>query len=156
MKNPVETENPISFDEACRGNPNKYLLQIKLISTCSVKAHIDPGEREGGGAIKSCPNKTIPFVVQLKVWQNKFKWRIADGPPCLQTENGLREVQSFVTFHDWLIRSLPICYVIYILHRIFYVHNFFISILSGNNFIRTNLTSLVNLYHTFENVTIAP
>lgn len=49
MKNPVETENPISFDEACRGNPNKYLLQIKLISTCSVKAHIDPGESEGGG-----------------------------------------------------------------------------------------------------------
>lgn len=49
MKNPVETENPISFDEACRGNPNKYLLQIKLISTCSVKAHIDPGERDWGG-----------------------------------------------------------------------------------------------------------
>lgn len=105
MKNPVETENPISFDEACRGNPNKYLLQIKLISTCSVKAHIDPGERDmGGGGIKSCPNKTIPFVVQLKVWQNKFKWRIADGPPAYKLKTDFERSSLLLRFSmiDWL------------------------------------------------------
>lgn len=67
MKNPVETENPISFDEACRGNPNKYLLQIKLISTCSVKAHIDPGERDwGGGGDKKLPKQNYSLCGSIK------------------------------------------------------------------------------------------
>lgn len=123
MKNPVETENPISFDEACRGNPNKYLLQIKLISTCSVKAHIDPGERDwGGGTIKSCPNKTIPFVVQLKVWQNKFKWRIADGPPLTNWKWTSRGRVFCYVSAWWLIDTRAQLYVIYILHHIFSVH----------------------------------
>lgn len=66
MKNPVETENPISFDEACRGNPNKYLLQIKLISTCSVKAHIDPGERDWGGGDKKLPKQNYSLCGSIK------------------------------------------------------------------------------------------
>lgn len=68
MKNPAETENPISFDEACRGNPNKYLLQIKLISTCSVKAHIDPGERDcgGGGDDKKLPKQNYSLCGSIK------------------------------------------------------------------------------------------
>lgn len=70
MKNPVETENPISFDEACRGNPNKYLLQIKLISTCSVKAHIDPGGKGlaggGGGRNKKLPKQNYSLCGSIK------------------------------------------------------------------------------------------